>query len=48
MSQHEFEVKMKNMEDQILFTEQSKNELRDKLRVAEDGNREMIAFIKNL
>jgi len=41
-------MKIKNLEDQVIFTEQSKNELRDKLRVAEDGNREMIAFIKNL
>ena len=36
------------MEEQILLTEQSKNELREKLRIADDGNREMIAFIKNL
>lgn len=41
-------VKIKNMEEQILLTEQSKNELREKLRIADDGNREMIAFIKNL
>ena len=47
-TQQEYNSKLKNMEDQIIFTEQSKNELRDKLRVAEDGNREMIAFIKNL
>lgn len=31
-----------------MFSEQSKNELRDKLRQAEDGNRELMSFIKNL
>lgn len=41
-------VKIKNLEEQVLLTEQTKNELRDKLRIADDGNREMIAFIKNL
>lgn len=44
----EMSIKIKNLEEQVLLTEQSKNELREKLRIADDGNREMIAFIKNL
>ena len=40
--------KIKNLEEQVNLSEQSRNEMRDKLRVAEDGNREMITFIKNL
>ena len=47
-STQEMSVKIKNLEDQVLLTEQTKNELREKLRIADDGNREMIAFIKNL
>lgn len=31
-----------------MLQEQTKAELRDKLRVADDGNREMISFIRNL
>tara|TARA_B100000519_G_C14010037_1_gene328239 strand:+ start:427 stop:645 length:219 start_codon:yes stop_codon:yes gene_type:complete len=40
--------KIKNLEVQVNLSEQTRNEMRDKLRVAEDGNREMITFIKNL
>ena len=40
--------KIKNLEEQVNLAEQSRNEMRDKLRIAEDGNREMITFIKNL
>jgi len=31
-----------------MLSDKIKIELRDKLRVTEDGNREMMAFIKNL
>jgi hypothetical protein len=41
-------VKIKNLEEQVVLSESTKNELRDKLRIADDGNREMISFIKNL
>lgn len=41
-------IKVKNLEDQLMLQEQTKAELRDKLRIADDGNREMISFIKNL
>ena len=39
---------MKSLEDQVLLADRTRNELRDKLRVTEDNNREMINFIKNL
>ena len=40
--------KIKNLEEQVNLAEQTRSEMREKLRVAEDGNREMITFIKNL
>ena len=39
---------MKSLEDQVLLADRTRNELRDKLRVTEDNNREMINFIKTL
>ena len=47
-AQQEMFGKIKNLEEQVNLAEQARNEMRDKLRVAEDGNREMITFIKNL
>lgn len=44
----EVALKVKNLEDQVLLSDKIRTELRDKLRVTEDGNREMISFIKNL
>ena len=44
----EVALKVKNLEDQALLSDKIRTELRDKLRVTEDGNREMISFIKNL
>lgn len=41
-------LKVKNLEEQVLMSDKTRIELRDKLRVAEEGNREMISFIKNL
>jgi hypothetical protein len=40
--------KIKNLEEQVRLSDGQRTEMRDKLRVAEDGNREMITFIKNL
>jgi hypothetical protein len=48
MTQQEILAKMKNLEDQVLLGEKTRLDLRDKLRITEDGNREMMAFIKNL
>ena len=47
-AQQEMFGKIKNLEEQVNLAEQTRNEMRDKLRIAEDGNREMITFIKNL
>lgn len=44
----EMNLKIKSLEDQVMLSDKIKIELRDKLRVTEDGNREMMAFIKNL
>ena len=44
----EVALKVKNLEDQVLLSDKIRTEIRDKLRVTEDGNREMISFIKNL
>lgn len=44
----EITLKVKNLEEQVVMSEKTKMDLRDKLRVAEEGNREMISFIKNL
>jgi hypothetical protein len=41
-------MKIKNLEEQVLLGEKTRIDLRDKLRVTEDNNREMINFIKNL
>ncbi len=32
--------KIKNLEEQVNLSEQTRNEMREKLRVAEDGNRD--------
>mgnify|MGYP000023212144 FL=1 len=40
-------LKVKNLEEQVLMSDKTRIELRDKLRVAEEGNREMISFIKD-
>lgn len=47
-TQQEITTKIKNLEDQVLLGEKTRLDLRDKLRVTEDNNREMINFIKNL
>ena len=47
-SAQEITVKLKSLEDQVLLGEKTRIDLRDKLRVTEDNNREMINFIKNL
>ena len=40
--------KLKNLEDQVLLGDKTRLDLRDKLRVTEDANNQMMAFIKNL
>lgn len=47
-SQQEIVQKLKSLEDQVLLGDKTRNELNQKLRVTEDNNREMVAFIKNL
>lgn len=46
--QQEITAKLKSLEDQVLLADRTRTDLRDKLRVTEDNNREMINFIKNL
>ena len=41
-------IKVKNLEEQIQVSEQTGHMVRDKLRITEDNNREMINFIKGL
>lgn len=41
-------AKLKSLDDQVSLGERTRVELRDKLRVTEDNNREMVNFIKNL
>ena len=48
MTQQEIMAKLKNLEDQVMLGEKTRLDLRDKLRVTEDANREMMTFIKNL
>jgi len=41
-------LKIKSLEDHVALSDKIKLEMRDKLRITEDGNREMMAFIRNL
>jgi hypothetical protein len=41
-------LKVKNLEDQVILSDKIKIDLRAKLQVTEEGNREMMSFIKNL
>ena len=47
-TQQEILAKLKGLEDQVLLGDRVRVELRDKLRITEDNNREMVNFIKNL
>ena len=47
-SQQEVVQKLKSLEDQVLLGDKTRMELNQKLRITEDNNREMVAFIKNL
>ena len=46
--QQEITAKIKSLEDQVLLGDRTRLELRDKLRITEDNNREIFNFIKNL
>lgn len=48
MVQSELGTKVKNMEEQLTMNEAMRNELRDRLRVAEDSNKELTAFMRSL
>jgi hypothetical protein len=37
---------MKSLEDQVVLGDKSRAELRDKLRITEENNREMLNFVK--
>jgi hypothetical protein len=47
-TQQEVIQKLKSLEDQVLLGDKTRMELNQKLRLTEDNNREMVAFIKNL
>jgi hypothetical protein len=47
-SQQEIVAKIKSLEDQVSLGERTRVDMRDKLRITEDNNREMVNFIKNL
>ena len=46
--QSEIMGRLKNLEDQIAISDSMRNELRDKLKGAEESNRDLAAFIRSL
>ena len=44
----ELTQKMRSLESQIEIAEQIRTEMREKLRVSEDNNQQMVSFIKSL
>ena len=48
MVQSELQTKVKTLEDQLNMNESMRNDLRDRLRVAEESNKELTAFMRSL
>lgn len=47
-STQEMTIKLKNLEEQVILGDHTRQQLRDKLNQAEESNREMVSFIKSL
>lgn len=48
MAQSEILQKLKSLEDQVQLGEATRQEMRDKLRIADDSNKELAKFIRSL